>query len=378
MTAFTPANKTPHRLLSLDVFRGITVALMVLVNSPGNPQSYGFLAHSHWNGCSLADLVFPFFIFMVGVSAVFSVQSSRTRLQTRQLVSKILKRSIMLFLCGLLLNAIPHFSWETLRIPGVLQRIAICYFFAAVLELSTSIRFQVALTVMILIAYWLFMAYFPVPGAVVGSLTQESNLAAYVDRLLIPTAHLYQPLYDPEGILSTFPAISTALLGNLTAHILLGTREKNRLCILIILGLSLCVSGWCWGHWFPVNKSLWSSSFVLWSGGLAILAFSFCYWLIDLKKKQKACGLFKFWGANALSLYVFHIIFLKLQFLIHIEREGQMLNFKNYLTQLAFGWASPAMASLLYAVSYLAFCSLSIALYNDWKSKRASRVSIPA
>lgn len=230
MTVSTLPAENRVRLLSLDVFRGITVALMIIVNCPGNAESYAFLNHSPWNGCSLADLVFPFFLFMVGVSTVFALSASKGRLTSAQLLYRVFKRSIILFLCGLFLNVFPnHFAWETLRISGVLQRIAVCYLVAALLEISTSVRLQIFIGSVILIAYWLFMCYFPVPGFGAGNLSPQANLAAYVDRLLIPAAHLYQPLYDPEGVLSTLPAIGTTLLGCITAHILLAAKEESRL-----------------------------------------------------------------------------------------------------------------------------------------------------
>jgi predicted acyltransferase len=348
------------RLLSLDVFRGITVVLMILVNSPGNQTAYSWLNHSAWNGCTLADLVFPFFIFIVGVSLVFSLSKSLKNGESKkQLALKITKRAITIFLIGLFLNAFPyHFHLDTLRIYGVLQRIAICYFVSALLFLTTNIRTQAIIFLGLLIFYWAVMTLIPVPGFGAGDLTEKGNLAAYIDRLIFSSMHLYEKIFDPEGVLSTFPAVATALLGNLTGVWLLSsTRDKQKkLQGMTTTGIVILIIGWIWGLSFPINKGLWTSSYVLWTGGLALLLLAFCYWLIEIKQWKIGLKPFEIFGINAIAAYFLHIFFLKIQAIIHIPRlDGSMGNLRIFITEHLFGWASLHNASLMYAVSYVLF-----------------------
>lgn len=206
-----------ERLISIDIFRGFTVALMILVNSLDDNHGLRWLSHSAWNGCTVADLVFPFFIFIVGVSVTLSFSKLRcSGLDTGQLMKKTFNRAVFLFLIGLLLNAYPnHFDFHSLRIMGVLQRIAVCYLFSALLFLTTSIRTQAIIAAALLPAYWLMMTLIPVPGVGAGHLELQGNAAGYIDGLLIPANHLFRGGFDPEGILSTLPAIATVLSGNL-------------------------------------------------------------------------------------------------------------------------------------------------------------------
>jgi predicted acyltransferase len=337
------------RLLSLDVFRGLTIALMILVNSPGNQTPYYFLDHSAWNGCTLADLVFPFFVFVVGVSAVFSLSQARYREKRGALIIKICKRSLIIFFIGLFLNAFPeHFDLASIRVFGVLQRIAICYFFSAILFLTTRLRTQAVIIAVLLIGYWLLMT---LPAY---NLTEEGNFAAYIDRMFLSPAHLYGKYYDPEGFFSTFPAVATALLGNLTAAWLLSNlrpaQKKNGMVFMGILALS---TGWLWAFWFPINKTLWTSSFVLWTGGFALLILAFCYWLIEIKHWHKWSKPFEFFGVNAMAAYVLHVFFLKIQVMIRIPHsDGSSPNLKSFFTEYLFGWTSTQNAALLYALCY--------------------------
>ncbi|MBA2710590.1 MAG: DUF5009 domain-containing protein [Tatlockia sp.] len=335
------------RLQSLDVFRGLTIILMIVVNSPGNRTPYPFLDHSAWNGCTLADLVFPFFVFIVGVSSVFSLFHHSHKNQS-QLITKICKRSLIIFLIGLFLNAFPYFDLNSIRLFGVLQRIALCYFFSSILFLTTTLRTQALITVALLVAYWLLMTlpYF--------DLSENGNLAAHIDRMLFPPAHLYNKFYDPEGFLSTFPAIATALIGNLTGAFLLSDRKllqkKN---FMMYFGLIAMGIGWIWAFWFPINKTLWTSSYVLWTSGFALLIFSICYWLVDIKQKTKWAEPFVIFGANAMAAYILHVIFLKIQVLIRIYNpDGSFLNLKSFLSSSLFSWTSPENAALFYALSY--------------------------
>lgn len=354
------------RLLSLDVFRGITIALMILVNSPGNQTAYHCLNHSIWNGCTLADLVFPFFIFIVGVSLVFSLSNSLNKgASKKELFIKILKRSIIIFLIGLFLNAFPrHFNFESIRIFGVLQRIAICYFVAASLFLITQARTQAIIMIILLISYWLIMTYISVPTYGAGNLTIEGNLAGYLDRLVFSSNHLYEKIFDPEGFLSTLPAIATTLLGNLTGFWLRSNKQQiSKVQWLTITGIIALIIGWAWGLTFPINKNLWTSSFVLWTGGLALLLLALCYWLIEVKRLKKWATPFEIFGLNAIAAYFLHIFFLKIQAMIHILRiDGSPGNLRIYLSEHLFGWASLQNASLMYAISYVLFWLLILGI----------------
>jgi predicted acyltransferase len=354
-------NKT-SRLLSLDVFRGITVALMILVNSPGNPLTYSWLEHSAWNGCTLADLVFPFFLFIVGVSITFTLKKAQERgLTLQQLVPKILRRAVILLLLGLLLNAFPyHFDIGTIRVFGVLQRIAVCYFIVALLFLTTRIAAQAIIMCLLMLGYWLMMTHIPS-----YDLTIEGNFATYIDRLIFAPTHLYRNAFDPEGFLSTLPAVATTLLGSLTgAWLLTAHGHKQKLKGMTTFGFLALLAGWLWGFSFPINKSLWSSSYVLWTGGFALLTLAVCYWLIEVKSWKKWAKPFELFGVNAMLAYVFHVFFLKVQAIILIRHaDGSTSNLREYLTDYLFHWASLPNASLLYACSYTLLWLVIIHIY---------------
>lgn len=347
--------ETPQgRLLFLDVFRGLTIAGMILVNSPGNETAYAQLDHSAWNGCTFTDLVFPFFVFIVGVSLAFSMARRLSHGESRQaLFLQVFRRSVIIFGLGLLLNGFPYYHLSSIRIPGVLQRIALCYFFAALLCLTTRVQTQGIIALLLLVGYWLIMTRIPVPGYGVGILTKEGNLAAYVDRLLF-SGHMYRLVYDPEGLLSTFPAVATALTGSLAGAWLLSgrsAREKTR--GMLFAGIIAMMAGWIWGFWFPINKALWTSSYVLWTSGLVLVTLALCYWLIEIKGWRGWSKPFEIFGVNAIAAYVLHILGLKIQNLISLpQRGGVPGNLRIFLSEHLFGWASPHNASLFYALSY--------------------------
>lgn len=359
-----------HRLISLDVFRGIAIIIMILVNSPGNNTAYKFLNHSLWNGCTLADLAFPFFVFIMGVSLVFSLSKARELgISTNQLILKISKRTVILILIGLFLNAFPyHFHFASIRYYGVLQRIAICYFAASILFLTTKMRTQIVIMFILLIGYYLIMTLVPVPHFGVNNLSEEGNLAGYIDRLIFSSSHLYEKIFDPEGVLSTFPAIATTLLGSLTGYWLISRNtQQKKLAGMTVAGLIAMLSGWIWGLFFPINKALWSSSFVLWTGGVGLLLLAFCYWLIEIKHWKKWSIPLEIFGLNAIAAYFLHIFFLKIQAMIHIAKaDGSVVNLRIFITEHAFGWTSSHNASLLYAISYVVFWLLILGvLYRN-------------
>lgn len=373
-------DKKSARLLSLDVFRGMTIALMIIVNSPGYSPAYSWLDHAPWHGCTFADLVFPFFVLIMGISLVLTLSKSLARGEcVRVLMLNVIKRSALLFLTGLLLNAFPShfFDLDTLRVFGVLQRIALCYFFAAFLFLTTGLWAQAAIATFLLVFYWLIMTHLSVPGYGVNNLSVEGNLATYIDQLLIAPNHLYQSTFDPEGLLSTLPAIATALLGNLLGMWLIAScKPQETLKRLGLTGIALALGGWLWGLSFPINKALWTSSYVLWTGGLAFLGFAFCFWTIEIKGWKKWCKPFEIFGLNAMSAFILHVLFLKIQAMIHIyHADGQWVNLRVFITESLFGWASPINASLLYAFSYVLFWLVVIWGIHDWRQGKKVKKS---
>ncbi len=346
------------RLLSLDVFRGLTIIGMIIVNSAGNNTAYPFVSHSEWNGCTLADLVFPFFVFIVGVALVISLTKRIAQGEPlNKLFFEVLKRSAIIFLLGLFLNAFGHYFFHfdfDIRITGVLQRIALCYFFAALLFIYTSIAIQALIMVMILVGYWLLMTYVPVPGFGTGNLTPAGNLATYLDQLLINSKHLFRGVNDPEGILSTLPAIATALLGNLTGKWLISNYSQKIKCIgMLLIGILALFLGWLWGLWFPINKSIWTSSYVLWTEGWALCLLALFYWLIEIKNWRQWSKFFEIFGVNAIAAYFLHIFFLEIQSFIRLPGiDGAQVSSRLFITQHLFGWASLQNASLFYALCY--------------------------
>ena len=342
------------RLLSLDVFRGITIAAMILVNSPGNDTAYWPLDHAPWHGLTPTDLVFPFFVFIVGISLVFSLGRRLQEGQDRTaLMVLVFKRALIIFGLGLLLNGFPYYHLGTIRIPGVLQRIALCYFFGALFFLWTNISIQIAAIVVILLGYAWLMTHLQVPSFAVGDLTKEGNFAAYIDRTVFG-AHLYRPIYDPEGILSTLPAIATGLMGNLAGYWLRAPGAPARKATgCMQAGFVFLLAGWKWGQYFPINKALWSSSYVLLTAGWAVVLFGVCYWVIEINGWRAWSKPFEVFGVNAIAAYFLHVFFLKVQNLIHIPQpDGSPGNLRFFITQHLFGWASPQNASLAYATSY--------------------------
>lgn len=295
-----------ERLTSLDIFRGMTIALMIVVNNPGSwKYVFASLRHAEWHGWTPTDLVFPFFLFIVGVSLSFSLTKRKSQGAGRfQLYFKIFRRSVILFGLGLLLRLIPHFDFSTLRIPGVLQRIAICYLLASLIFLKTGTKARIFISAGGLIAYWLILKLIPVPGYGAGVLDLEGNLCGYIDTQLL-SGHLYTPNFDPEGILSTIPALVTTLLGTVTGDWLRLSRSKwlktfglvSAGAVLIVLGL--------WLHrFFPINKQLWTSTFVIFTAGAAIFVLGLCYALADGLGIKKWAYPFLVFGVNAITVYV--------------------------------------------------------------------------
>jgi predicted acyltransferase len=346
------------RLVSLDVFRGITIAGMVLVNNPGTWSTiYWPLEHAEWNGWTPTDLVFPFFVFIVGVAIPLAFgRRMEGGVSQRGHYWKIAKRTLIIFGLGLFLAAFPYFQLSTIRIPGVLQRLAVCYFFASIIFLKTRVRTQVVITIALLLIYWLLMTRLHAPGFGTGDLSKEGSLASFIDRTIFgPHIWSQGKVYDPEGILSTIPAIATALFGVLTGQWLRTDKTPyEKVAGMFVAGACCVVIGWCWNPFFPINKALWTSSYVFFTGGLALEFLAFCYWLIDIKKYQSWAKPFIIFGVNAIALYVGTGVMADLMGLIKLPWGSTQISLQGWIFQKLFlSWASPINASLAYAIAYV-------------------------
>ncbi len=355
-TEVVKAPATSARLVSLDVFRGGTIAAMILVNNPGNGASYWPLRHAEWNGWTPTDLIFPFFLFIVGVSLVLSFQSRLRRGDsTRSLVWHTFKRSLTIFALGLLLNGLPSFHLATWRIPGVLQRIAIAYFVAAMITLYCRTYARALWIGALLAGYWMVMRYAPVPGygmpvRDMPFLDPNANLAAYLDRKLM-MGHLYQGTRDPEGLLSTLPAIATTLCGVMTGTWLNSNYSRaQKMTGMLAMGAAALIAGEVWNVWFPINKNLWSSSYVLFTAGCALLCLAFCYWITDIRQLRGWWSMaLVIFGMNAIAAYV-------LSELLGLPMRWQDYIFQHFFPPDFF----PAMASLIYSLGIVGLCFLPV------------------
>jgi predicted acyltransferase len=350
-----PPPPSSARLTSLDVFRGLTVAGMIVVNNPGEwARVYPPLRHAEWHGWTPTDLVFPAFLFIVGVAIPLALGKRQARGDADSaILAKIVRRSVIIFTLGLLLNWFPfEKSIGTLRIPGVLQRIALCYLAAALLYLKLSWRSLAVVMVGLLLGYWALMTL--VPGY---DLTRPGNLAARVDCTIMP-GHTYKPDYDPEGLLSTLPAIGTTLLGVLAGVWLAQPRPiAERVCGLFAAGTVLLAVGASWGAVFPINKALWTSSFVLYCGGMSLLLLGLCAWLIEVEGTRRWAVPFLVFGANPIAAFVLSGLGARMLGLIKVAGpSGSPVALKTLIYQQGFiSWADPTLASLLFALAYMGF-----------------------
>jgi predicted acyltransferase len=345
--------RTGERLLSLDVFRGITIAGMILVNNPGSwDHVYPPLLHAKWHGWTPTDLVFPFFLFIVGVAMSLSFASGEKAPGPK----KIVARSVVLFGLGLFMAAYPRFDIAHLRIPGVLQRIAVCYLAASLLVRSGSRRALYWSLALLLGGYFLLLR---------GDLTVDGNLAARVDRFLLG-GHLWKPTWDPEGLLSTLPAIATTILGFLAGERLRAAETKENghetAATLFSAGWALILVGLLWSIWFPINKSLWTSSYVLFTAGAALQLLAGLYWLLDVKKWRGWARPAVVFGRNAIAVFVLSGLAAKSLILYEVERaDGSLASLYQLLYETAFAsWAGPLRGSLLFAMATILFWWLAM------------------
>ena len=415
-----------ERLISLDVFRGFTILLMTIVNNPGSWASiYPPLEHAEWNGCTPTDLVFPFFIFIMGTAISFAIPDKKFDNVT---FNKIAIRSLRIFSLGLFLNffskielfnleGIPlllsriaitfavsyallgNFSlriktystitvfgillflaysgietFKEVRIPGVLQRIGIVYFFVSILYLKTTQKTQLLTLLSLLLVYWGLMTLVPVPGIGAANLEKGTNLAAWIDNSLL-NGHLwsFSKTWDPEGILSTLPAIGTGIIGLLIGQLI--NRPLSKLEIvkkMFLIGLTLTILGILWNFVFPINKALWTSSYVLYTSGLATLCLSFLYYVIEIANAKKWTNLFLIWGVNPMIVFFFSGIIPRVLRMIEIRNPiivSDPINLQDYFYSfwIVPFFSEPKSASLAFALVYVMLWSIVLWIFYKYK-----------
>jgi predicted acyltransferase len=383
----------PARLVSLDVFRGLTVAAMILVTNPGTYSAvYWPLLHAEWRGWTLTDMIFPSFLFIVGVSMTLSFASRQERRETRtSLARHLLMRVVLLIAIGLFLNGFPFFDLHTLRIPGVLQRIALCYLISGLFYLSllpasgngaASTRRRVwalsAAIVVLVLGYWITLRYFPVPGFGPNRFDSLGNLGAYIDRGVFGTRHMwpygttpgYGVTFDPEGLLSTLPATANLLVGLLTGELLRTRRSGLRKAVVLgLAGVVLFSLGMALGPMLPIVKKIWTSSFVLLSAGFSLMAFALSYWVLDAQRWRRwmrpltVPGLV--FGTNAILAFAITNMITPLTDVIHLH-PGVTLHSWGYQA-IFLPWLSPVQASLAYA---LMLVGVNLAIVSVFYRKR--------
>ncbi len=424
------------RLISLDVFRGMTIAGMVLVNNPGTWSSiYAPLKHAEWHGLTPTDWIFPFFLFIVGVAVPIALSKRIDEGVTSKVYWKIITRSLVIFALGLAMSVTPFFqfaatdapdaakmliwismtaglfflllrnfkigaamiglsiagivaiyvygynvvpyNFDTMRLPGVLQRIAICYLVVSLIFLHTNWKQQLGIAAGLLLGYWALMTLIPVSGCEVTTIDDKAcNLAAWLDRMILTENHMWRSakVFDPEGILSTLPAIATTLSGVLAGTWLMHrgklqvTSDKGedpklsnryfsleRVGGMFFFGVILLAVGYIWHSYFPMNKSLWTSSYVLVTSGIALLTLAACYWLIDIKGYRKWAWPFVVFGVNALPLFVFSGIMARMLGAYRVAgAEGKPVSLQKWIfDNIYLAVAQPIDASLLYAISFI-------------------------
>ena len=352
-----------NRFLALDIFRGATIALMVIVNTPGTwSYVYGPLRHAEWHGCTLTDLVFPFFLFIIGVAMRFSFDKYDI-CKYGPLFNKIIFRTITIFSIGLILNAFPfirqNWDWSSFRILGVLQRIALAYFFASFIVLRLDVKGLVKISFFLLVGYWLLlMSYGFYSGQDPYSL--KYNLILVIDSFLLGESHLYGGTgiqFDPEGLLSTIPSVVTILIGFLVGTMIKTTNDhEDNTQRMAVLGSLLIITGWLWGFGFPINKQLWTSSYVLYTAGIAIILLAGMVWLVDIKKIDWWTKPFVILGSNAIFLYILSSLWVKILLKISFKLDGKMISGYSYLYKTIFQpIAGNINGSLFFAIFHVLF-----------------------
>jgi predicted acyltransferase len=387
-----PVAKTPReRLLSLDVFRGLTIAGMLLVNNPGTWSSiYPPLEHAEWNGWTPTDLIFPFFLFIAGVTTHLSLSARRARGDDERAIrNQIIRRGLLIFLLGFLVNGFPFFTWGSVagipdpsflqrvvdrlyhwRIMGVLQRIGLAYLVAALLTQGRTVKQQVITIAALLYGYWFAMTVLPVPGTgVMGQLaigSAPATMAAWWDRLLLDWSRfglgnhtwVSSVTWDPEGIFSTIPAVCTAMLGNLAGQWLGQKRPLNdRLNGLFAAGALGMMAGLMWNWSFPINKSLWTSSYVIFCAGMAAVAIGVIMWLVDVHRITGWTKPLVIYGMNPMAAFVGSGVLARLIYsILTVNYGGKRIPLQSAIYESAFAsWLEPVNASLAFAITFVLF-----------------------
>ena len=349
------------RYLALDAFRGITIALMILVNTPGTwSHVYAPLLHADWHGCTPTDLVFPFFLFIIGSAMFFSFKKSNFAASPAQF-AKIIKRGFIMFFIGFMLNVIPFTtSMDEWRIMGVLQRIGIAYIVASMLVLLLNRSGVFIVSAIILLGYWFLLL-----SAGPAGLTIEGNIIREFDLAVLGANHMYTmrgTSFDPEGLLSTIPAVVSMLFGFELTRYLTSIKDKNASVIKLILIGGLAIGfGALWSIYLPINKSLWTSSYVIYTTGFACLLLAVFVWLIDIKGQEKIVAPLLVYGTNPLFVYVLSFLFVTIYLNISIG-DNTMYHWLYEQFKLI---AEPTLASFLFAFSHVVlFWFISLKLYQ--------------
>jgi len=385
LTVPTQSAETDHakpyagRLVCLDVFRGLLVAGMIVVDNPGSDdKAYWAIKHAEWNGWTPADFIFPSFLFLVGVSMVFSYAVRLRRGESRgQILWHAFKRSLMLIAIGLFVNGFPFIGVDLhgYRFEGVTQRIALCYFAAAILVLWSNRRGQIIAIAACLLGYWAILRFLPVPGFGMPGrdmpfMDQNGNIAAWLDRKLF-MGHLYNGNRDPEGIIHTIPAIATTLIGVLTGGWLRSGRDRGTIALrMLMFGILGLVAGEVWNVWFPINKNLWTSSFTLFAGGFSLVFLALLYWILEIKQWRGAWTMpILVFGMNAIAGFVADSFVYGpgYSFTVKGANGAAILWHDAAQARLVSLGANPANASLIYSVAAVLFCW--VLLWLLWRKK---------
>ncbi len=376
-----PATVASERLMSLDVFRGMTIAGMLLVNNPGSwGHIYPPFKHAAWHGWTYTDTIFPFFLWIVGVAIPFSlVRRVEQGDHKGILFARIFKRFVIIFGLGWFLAAFPFYNfsegtwvkWETFRIFGVLQRIAVCYLIASTLVMLTKVRTQVLWAAFFLVSYWAIMSLNSMPGFLPGDLTTEGNFSHYVDSTILGK-HVWKSAktWDPEGIVSTLPAIASCLMGVMTGHLLRTKKSMEEKTAWILSGGALLMwIGQIWNIWLPINKPIWTSSYAVFMAGLAMTVFGVCYWLVDREKHQTWVKPFAIYGMNAITVFVLAGVLGRLSLEIKVPMADKPTALKTYLFETFFKGIgeTPYLGSLAWAIMYVTL--LYLVAYGLYRKK---------
>ncbi|HZD76778.1 MAG TPA: heparan-alpha-glucosaminide N-acetyltransferase domain-containing protein [Acidobacteriaceae bacterium] len=376
--SLTSSGLSSKRYLAVDLLRGLTIAFMILVNDNGSNRAFSALKHAEWNGFTPTDLVFPTFLFLVGVSIVLSTESRLARGVTRaSLFAHTVRRAIIIYLLGLVVNSAPFFRLSTMRYYGVLPRIALCYLIVASLYIwirrpaaspagEPTVWDKVGLLVACLVGYWILMRFVPVPGfglpgRDVPLLDHDGNLVAWLDRQIFSAKHLYEGTRDPEGLISTIPALGTTLIGVLTGLFLRSsTRSDSHKALgLAVAGVSGLILGQLWNPWFPINKKLWTSSYVFYAAGWSLLILAAFWFLVQVRKYTRGTWPLLVFGTNAIAAYVLSEVMSACLENVHV---GAHSNVPHWTAQhiAALMPSYPALGSLAYSLLYVLVCWLIV------------------